>query len=114
MVMNGRRPGAEKADHGKNSKPSACSKSTERARRSQPMTAVRGRMEVSAAISARPNPTDNVARSRKPTIVSSGGASSILRLGFGKGEGRAFIGINRRPPTLLTGFVAACDATPAG
>jgi hypothetical protein len=71
-------------------------------------------LSESAAISARPNPTDNVARSRKPTIVSSGGASSILRLGFGKGEGRAFIGINRRPPTLLTGFVAACDATPAG
>jgi hypothetical protein len=46
--------------------------------------------------------------------VSSGGASSILRLGFGKGEGRAFIGINRRPPTLVTGFVVACDATPAG
>jgi len=62
MVMNGRRPGAENADHGKNSKPSARSKSTERARRSQSMTAVRGRMEVSAAISARPNPTDDFAQ----------------------------------------------------
>ena len=56
---------------------------------------------VSAAISARRRPTcrptERIARSRSPSIVSSAGVlSSLAASAFGKGERRSFLAVNRR------------------